>query len=140
MQDNTVNNNNADTIKEILAPVQGNPVMVNRFIKGYIIFMAAMNALATFLLFNTYRDLSTHSDPTLPHWSFLLTSILGLSALAALYGLWHWKRWGFIAYLAINVVSLMITLVALKTTPSPSSFVGLAVFLAVFVPRLKRMK
>lgn len=139
MQDNTMQNNNTDTIKEISAPVQGNPVMANRFIKGYIIFMAAMNALATILLFNTYRDLSTHADPSLPHWPFLLTSILGLGALAALYGLWNGKRWGFTTYLAINIVSLVITIVALKTMPSPASFVGLVVFLAVFVPRLKQM-
>ncbi len=139
MQDNTVQNHTADTIKEISAPVRGNPVMANRFIKGYIIFMAAMNALASLLLFNTYRDLSTHADPNLPHWPFLLTSILGLGALVALYGLWNWKRWGFTIYLAINVVSLIITMVALKTIPSPASFVGLAVFVAVFVPRLKQM-
>jgi hypothetical protein len=139
MQDDTMKNNNADTIKEISASVQGNPKMANRLIKGYIIFMALMNAVASVMLFNTYRDLGTHADPTLPHWPFLFLSILGLVALAALYGLWNWKRWGFITYLAITGVSLLITMSVLRTVPTPMSLVGLGVFLAVFAPRFKRM-
>jgi peptidoglycan/LPS O-acetylase OafA/YrhL len=140
MQDNTVENNLEDnSIKEISTPTLGNPNMANRLIKGYIIFMALMNAVASILLFNTYRDLSTHSDPNLPHWPFLLLSLMGLGALAALYGLWNWKRWGFITYLAITGVSLLITLTVLGLAPSPMSLVGLGVFLAVFAPRWKQL-
>jgi uncharacterized membrane protein (DUF2068 family) len=98
-----------------------------------------MNAVASVMLFNTYQDLSTHADPNLPHWPFLLLSIMGLVALAALYGLWNWKRWGFVTYLAITGISLLITMIVLSTIPSPMSLVGLGVFLAVFAPRFKRM-
>lgn len=136
MQDNTLKNN-VENSREISA--SGNPKMTNRLIKGYIIFMALMNAIASVMLFNTYRDLSTHADPNLPHWPFLFLSIMGLVALVALYGLWNWKRWGFITYLAITGISLLITMVVLRTVPTPMSLVGLGVFLAVFAPRFKQM-
>jgi uncharacterized membrane protein (DUF2068 family) len=65
--------------------------------------------------------------------------MMGLGALAALYGLWNWKRWGFITYLAITGISLLITMLVLSTVPSAMSLVGLGVFLVVFTPRLKQM-
>jgi peptidoglycan/LPS O-acetylase OafA/YrhL len=136
MQDNTLKNN-VENNREISG--SGNPKMANRLIKGYIIFMALMDAVASVMPFNTYRDLSTHADPNLPHWPFLLLSMMGLGALAALYSLWNWKRWGFITYLAITGISLVITMIVLRTVPSPMSLVGLGVFLAVFAPRLKQM-
>jgi hypothetical protein len=137
MQEQTLNQQSNET--QTTASNGANGKIINRLIKGYIIFMAAMNAIATVMLFNTYRDLSTHSDPTLPHWPFLFTSLLGVGVLVGLYGLWNWKRWGFTTVLVANVVALLITLVVLKTIPSTMSFVGLGLFLAVFVPRFKQM-
>jgi hypothetical protein len=144
MQDNMLENNNADTINrsndtQPTSPKKMNPKIVNRLIKGYIILMALVNIFAAVFLFDTYRDLSTHDDPTLPHWPFLFMSIMVLPALAALYGLWNNKRWGFITYLGITVVSILITFVALKTLPSPGSYGGFTIFLLVFGRRYKNM-
>jgi hypothetical protein len=113
---------------------------VNKVIKGYIIFMALMNLVATVMLFNTYRDLSTHADPNLPHWPFLVLSLMGLGALAALYGLWRNQRWGFMLYLGLNIIAGLLTFFVLNTAPSVMSFVGLAVFLGVFAPRFKTLR
>jgi Na+/melibiose symporter-like transporter len=123
---------------QLLSKETTNPT-VNKLIKGYIIFMVAMNLIATIMIFNTYRDLSTHSDPTLPHWPFLLLSLLGLVAIAALYGLWRNQRWGFLVYLGVNLTAALITFFVLKTPPSPASLAGLALFLGVFAPRFRNM-
>jgi peptidoglycan/LPS O-acetylase OafA/YrhL len=130
MQEQTINQSN-DT-----QPKEGNKKIVNRLIKGYIIFIALANIFVAVLNFFTYRDLSTHDDPTLPHWPFLFMSIMGLPVL---YGLWNNKRWGFFTFLGIQAIALLITFVVLKTMPSPGTFGGLGLFIAIFTPRIKQM-
>jgi hypothetical protein len=134
MQEQTMNNKKSDTLTK-----GADTPTVNKVVKGYILFMALMNLVATIMLFNTYRDLSTHADPNLPHWPFLLLSLMGVAALAALYGLWRNQRWGFMLYLGINILAGLLTFFVLNTAPSIMSFVGLAVFLGVFAPRFKNM-
>ncbi len=117
------------------------PVLANRLIKAYLIFAAIVNAYVTLRLFEIWRDLTTHSDPNLPHWPFLVLTLLGFLGIVSLGGLWFWKKWGYVGYLSVSLISMLVTLMGLKAPMGSvvTSVTGLGIFVAIFTPRLKEM-
>jgi hypothetical protein len=121
-----------------------NPTTPNRLIKGYLTVMALLHTAATVVLSMDYYFWFTSTDPTKPQWPFWFpatTPLANFIAVISLGGLWFWRRWGFVSYLVVTVVSFLISLLVLRVPVSElvPSLVGIGIFSAIFIPRLKEM-
>jgi hypothetical protein len=65
-----------------------------------LVYIALSNAWGTFRSLDVYWDLVSHRAPNVPHWPFLTLGILSSIAIIGVVGLWLWKRWGLLVYLA----------------------------------------
>ena len=77
------------------------------------------------------------SLPNAPAWAstgILAMGILGLVAVAALAGLWFWKKWAFFLYLVVTLTVFVLNIKLVGIGPALMGLIGVAL-VTIFVLR-----
>jgi hypothetical protein len=122
-------------------PAQTGFRIPNWLVKGYLILATAISIFVAVLHFYEYRDLVTHSDPTVPHWPSLVFALTSLVAIVFFAALWFDKRWGLIGYVALVIINILINLyLQVPISEIARGMGGFAIFVFIFSTRFRQLK
>lgn len=101
-----------------------------------LIVFGLLSALAAIMNL-ALRDRLASNLPNAPAWAptgVMAMGLLGLIAVAALVGLWFWKRWALFLYLAVGLSVFVLNIQLVGLVPSLLGLIGL-ILVTVFVLR-----
>jgi Predicted membrane protein (DUF2127) len=109
-------------------------------LSAWLIYVALSHLWTAYRSFEVYRDLVAHADPRFPHWPFLVLAVLALVNVLAVVGLWFWKRWGSVLFCVVTLAGLGVNIyLGVSVGRLLLSMIGVAITLAIFVPKWRRL-
>lgn len=88
--------------------------------------------LALFSALNLATPLTPAASEGIPAFIIYSSVVLGVAGLAAAYGLWARKRWGFWVTLAVSALNILAASPGLTLAPTTGAFVAAIVGVAGF--------
>lgn len=98
---------------------------------AWLVLMIVANA-ATALMYLLGSTAIKQNFPSAPGWAFPMLAVMGIVNVVCAVGLFQWKKWGFLGFLATSIITFVINvMVGLNLVQAIFGLAGFAILYGV---------